>query len=480
MSTRPNILIITTDQQHHAMMSCAGNRWLSTPSMDRIAARGVRYERAYCSNPVCVPSRFSWWTGRMPSAIGMRQNGGIKSALPAEIHEGSMGHLVSRAGYRAVFAGKVHLPGDLSPESTGFEYLCPDERYRLAVECGRFIREQGTRARRDEADTPPTRDDRRVGSHEPWLLVANFINPHDICHHALNEFATSDFEQLLVGKCIEERANVDEVLELAKPWDEDEFFERHCPPLPANHEPQADEPQAIGDLLDHRPFRRKARDLWGEREWRLHRWVYHRLTERVDEQIGVLLDALETSGQADDTVVIFTSDHGDHDSSHKLEHKTIFYEEAARVPLLIADPRARQTVRGGTVRNGLVQTGLDLMATVCDYVGIEVPPHNLGLSLRPSASGASARAPRDGVYAENESSYMYVTDAYKFVRYDGGAHARQLYDLTRDPAETRNWIEEPGNEAVASRLETALDSERERHEALSLAAHVEPARPAAH
>ncbi|MFW5884400.1 MAG: sulfatase [bacterium] len=477
MSNQPNILIVTTDQQHHAMMSCAGNEWLSTPNMDRIAARGVRYERAYCSNPVCVPSRFSWWTGRMPSAIGMRQNGGVKGALPSEIHEGAMGHLVSEAGYRAVFAGKIHLPGDLAPESMGFEYLCSDERYRLAVECARFIREQGGAQTAGGAAAGIAAPG---GAERPWLLVANFINPHDICHHALTEFATTDFEKLLVSKVTDARASVDGMLDLAKRWDEEEFFAKHCPPLPPNYDPQEDEPEAIAELVDYRPFRRKARDRWGEREWRLHRWVYHRLTERVDEQIGVLLDALETSGQADNTVVIFTSDHGDHDSSHRLEHKTIFYEEAARVPLLVADPHADAATPGSSIGTGLVQTGLDLMATVCDYAGVESPAHNLGMSLRPSATGESARAPRDGVYAENEVSYMYVTEEHKFVRYDRGANGRQLYDLVRDPAETRNWIGEPGNDEIARELETRLDAEKARHDALSLADRVEPPQPAAH
>jgi choline-sulfatase len=477
MSTKPNILIITTDQQHHAMMSCAGNKWLSTPNMDRIAARGVRYEHAYCSNPVCVPSRFSWWTGRMPSAIGMRRNGGVKGALPREVHEGAMGNLVDKAGYRPVFAGKIHLPGDLDPNSMGFEYLGSDERYRIAVECARFIRHHGTRKASIGASAA---ENRGATPHRPWLLAVNLINPHDICHHALNQFASTDFEKLLVRKVTDARDSVEEMLDLAKQWNEEEFFADHCPPLPPNFQPQDDEPQAIAELLDHRPFRRKAREQWSERDWRLHRWVYHRLTERVDEQIGALLDAVEASGQADETVVIFTSDHGDHDSSHKLEHKTIFYEEAARVPLLIADPRVPAAVRGKSVGTGLVQTGLDLMATVCDYAGVELPEHNLGRSLRPSASGETARAPRDGVYAENESSYMYVTASHKFVRYDRGENARQLYDLVKDPAETRNWITEPGNGEIAERLEARLDEEKAHHDALSLVDRIEAPQPVPH
>ena len=229
-----------------------------------------------------------------------------------------------------------------------------------------------------------------------------------------------------------------------------------------------DEPEAISALLEQRGFRAAARKHWGEKEWRLHRWVYHRLTERVDAQVGGVLDALEISGQADDTVVVFTSDHGDHDSSHKLEHKTVLYDEASRVPLIVRDPALPPRFRGTKTECGLVQTGIDLMATVCDYAGVEQPAHCAGMSLRPTASGSSRIAPRDGVYSESEIGYMYVTDRYKFVRYDEGTSARQLYDLERDPGETRNWIDDPGMDVVAADLERALETEFRKHRLLAV------------
>ena len=111
---RPNILFIMTDQQQAGMMSCEGNRWLKTPSLDRLAASGIRFERAFASNPVCVPSRFSLQTGLMPSAIGMGRNEDSPQAAVTEtMVRQSLGRLFWSAGYETVYGGKVHLPSSL-------------------------------------------------------------------------------------------------------------------------------------------------------------------------------------------------------------------------------------------------------------------------------------------------------------------------------------------------------------------------------
>ena len=120
---RPNIVLIITDQQHAKMMSCAGNPHLKTPAMDRLAAQGVRFERAYCGNPVCVPSRFSMMTGVLPSRIGMEKNG--QAAVSEQILAHAMGNIFREQGYETAYGGKVHLPGDRSKgiAAYGFDYL---------------------------------------------------------------------------------------------------------------------------------------------------------------------------------------------------------------------------------------------------------------------------------------------------------------------------------------------------------------------
>ena len=158
--------------------------------------------------------------------------------------------------------------------------------------------------------------------------------------------------------------------------------------------------------MEERLFKRHVRNTWSVQDWQLHRWAYARLMERVDKQIGVILDALDASGQAEKTVVILTSDHGDHDGSHGLEHKTVLYDEAARVPWLMRYPGK---IPEGTVRDDcLVSTGLDLMATCCDYAGVAQPVHCLGLSLRDAAEAGEA-LPREVVVSNTGNRLLRVT-----------------------------------------------------------------------
>ena len=334
---RPNILFIMTDQQHAGMMSCAGNKWLKTPALDRLAASGVRFERAYACNPVCIPSRFSLQTGLMPSAIGMGENkdSGQSRVTDAMVTQ-SIGRLLSAAGYETVYGGKVHLPRQMNKvQNMGYRNLTGNTRGGLAEACAKFIN----------------------GPHKkPFFMFASFINPHDICYMALN-----DHNRSRGGSA---RGNLDsKICEglLKKPrtsGDVGAFVDKNCPPLPANHNVPADEPEAITTRYTNvRPFRAYARQNWPESKWRLHRWAYCRLTEMVDAHIAVVLDALKTAGLEDDTLVIFTSDHGDMDSAHKLEHKSILYEEAARIPFIMS--HKNHIPKGAVDDTHLVSNALD-------------------------------------------------------------------------------------------------------------------------
>lgn len=430
--TRPNILFIFTDQQSAPMMSCAGNRYLHTPAMDSLADQGVRFQRAYCTNPMCTPSRFSLMTGRMASEIALRNNQPASiPSIPRHILQNGLGWLLRKAGYETAYGGKVHLP-KMSPQDLGFEYICEDERDGLADACARFISQK--------------RDD-------PFFLVASFINPHDICYMAIRDFAETESERRLIETGAAELAALDAALRLPAGVDEDAFFADHCPPLPANYAIQIDEPEAVRLMQARSPFKRKAREQYDERRWRLHRWAYCRLTERVDRQIGRVLAALRASGQVENTLVVFTSDHGDMDAAHRMEHKTVFYEEAARIPLILAWP-------GVTVARGvdahLVSNGLDLLPTLCDYAGAETPADVAGVSLRPLAEGNPPQSWRAALPVESEIGRMIVTDRYKYMMYDEGMHREQLIDLVADPGETRNAAVDPAQQNRLPSLRTLL------------------------
>jgi choline-sulfatase len=417
---RPNILFIMTDQQHANMMSCMGNKWLKTPAIDRLAASGIRFERAFASNPVCVPSRFSLQTGLMPSAIGMGQNeDSAQAAVTETMVRQSLGRLFHNAGYETVYGGKVHLPSKMKGiANLGYRNLTSNRRQGLADACAEFLK----------------------GRHEkPFLLFASFINPHDICYMAINDFNRSQHKAPIDN---EDSKVCEAVLDQArKAGDISAFIEKNCPPLPVNHAVPDSEPECITlNYINARPFRTYTRKNWTAEQWRLHRWLYCRLTEMVDKEIGTVLDALHQAGLEDNTLVVFTSDHGDMDSSHKMEHKSVLYEEAVRIPFIMS---YKGRIPAGVIDDThLVSNGLDLLPTLCDYTDIKTPEGLPGRSLRFLAEGNDVKQWRDFIVTESQNGRMLRTKRFKYCIYDSGRHREQLIDMVNDPGEMKNLTED--------------------------------------
>ncbi|MHC4582428.1 MAG: sulfatase family protein, partial [Planctomycetota bacterium] len=411
--SRPNILFIMTDQQSAGMMSCAGNTHLNTPAMDRLAASGVRFERAYACNPVCVPNRFSLQTALMPSAIGMSHNGDSRDAAVTEaMNRQSLGRLFKEAGYETVYGGKVHLPRKMKGvQNLGYRNLTSDSRRGLADACAEFIKGEPTR---------------------PFLLFASFINPHDICYMGINDFNRTQGKPVIGNT---DSKTCEALLDRARKSDDvNAFIRENCPPLPDNHAVPEAEPQCITQkYTEARPFRAYVRKNWTDDQWRLHRWAYCRLTEMVDAEIGILLDALRDAGLEDNTLIVFTSDHGDMDSSHKMEHKSVLYEEATRVPFVMS---YKGVIPPGRVDDShLVSNGLDLLPTLCDYAQIEAPRGLAGGSLRALSQGKTPDKWRDFVVCESQNGRSLRTDRFKYSIYDSGKSREQLIDLQNDPGE---------------------------------------------
>ncbi len=435
-SGKPNILVIVTDQQHAGMMSCAGNRYLKTPAMDWLAEHGVRFERAYAANPVCVPSRFSLQSGCYPSVIGMRHNGDSKRTRPFPgLKTDTLGWRMHAAGYDVVYGGKVHLPvgaGMGRIEELGYRMLVRDTRDVLAQTCADFIREK-----RDK----------------PFFLFASFINPHDICYMAIQDHAGSK------GKGPAQQA-LKEALRLPESVAEAEFFAKHCPPVPPNYEPTEGEPKAMEPYLKQRPFKWHARTAWTDEKWRLHRWAYARLTERVDAEIGRVLEALRESGQAENTLVVLTSDHGDMDGAHRTEHKTLFYEEAIRVPFVVA---WKGVTKAGAVDDAhFVVNGLDLLPTLCDYAGIDAPAGLLGRSVRPLAEGRAAGDWREELVVESELGRLLRVGPLKYWALDFAGPEEVLIDLEKDPGEMKNLAGDPAHRGRLEEMRRRLEAWQKR------------------
>jgi len=412
---KPNILVIMTDQQHAGMMSCAGNSYVKTPMMDSLAATGARFELAYCANPVCVPSRVTMLTGVMPSRIGMEANEDMrKSKVTAGILANTMGQVFSKAGYQTVYGGKQHVPMTL--EEAGFRNIEKNSGPKLAEACAQFLRQKHDK---------------------PFLMVASFINPHDICFMAISDAKNP-------GK-INGPKPLLEALTLPTGMSREDFFAKACPPLPANYAIPPGEPGAIL-AADTRDFRTYARNKWTAEQWRLHRWAYARLTERVDTEIGVVLTALRETGLDANTLVVFVSDHGDMDASHRLEHKSVLYDEATRVPLIVS---WKGVTKPGLVdREHLISTGQDLIPTLCDFANVPVPSALKGRSVRALAEGRTPSTWRDAQVVENGDSRMVRSARYKYIVYASGARREMLVDMKTDPGEMNNLAQDPALSSV--------------------------------
>jgi len=431
---KPNIILILTDQQNATMMSCAGNKYVKTPAMDSLAETGVRFEKAYCSNPICVPSRFSMFTGRMPSEIGLRETSfpwdEPRNHVSDDIKRNALGWLIRAAGYETKYGGKVHLPDNISAEEIGFDYICKDERNECAEVCANYIKE----------------------SHDkPFFLVTSLINPHDICMMAMNDFATSGHDKHLTEICEIDSETLNRYLKIPDGISESEFFSEHCPPRPPNFEPQKDEPYGVQQILEQREFKKRARAEYTEKDWRMHRWAYARLTELVDSQIEKVLAAVKEAGIEKETVIIFTSDHGDMDSAHRMEHKEVLYEESIRIPLIINSPG----VTGGTVDNThVISTGLDLVPTICDFAGVKQPEDIDGISIKPVVDGDDIDNWREFVPVEGTYGHAIVSARYKYIMHDEGEHKEQLVDFENDPYEMKNSAQMPENKDVLEQYRT--------------------------
>jgi len=410
---QPNILFIMTDQHHARMLSSAGNPYLKTRALDSMAKAGVRFSRAYVTNPVCVPSRISMATGMMAGRFGVFNNG-MRATIPKKVSDNSLGKLIKSGGYDTFYGGKVHMAPSLVPLKAGYDEYCKDQRDKLPGACIEFM----TRKR-----------------DKPFFAVASFINPHDIC------FAYNARQPNRKGKPL-----VDALYKEAQALPADKL-----PPLPKNSEIPEREPDAIEATMKVTAVTpaKLIRKDYNERDWRNYRWIYCRLTERVDAQIGQLLDALKKNGLEKNTLVIFTSDHGDMDGSHRLASKNLFYENSVGVPFIM---QYKGVIPTGVVDNkSLVSNGLDVLPTLCDYAGVSVPNYLLGRSLRSVAENQEDNARRPYVVAENNTGRMIRSDHYKYCVYTSGKIRESLVDLRADPGEMKNLAGKAGFEKHLNR-----------------------------
>ncbi len=407
-SRRPNILLILTDQQAGEALSLGDPASpLRTPHLDALAARGLRFDRAYCANPLCVPSRTSMFTGTYPHRNGIASNQD-KLTDPDLC---CVSTAFREAGFDTAYFGKWHIPIPLDdPERSGFDTIANNQH-------------NGADLRLVDHALPWLSQKRD----KPFFCVASFNNPHNIC-----EWARGARGLELGDGSLPEPPSVEA-----------------CPPLRANHPPPEDEPEAM--CLLRRSYHASPSFPVGdfdEGEWRRYQFAYHRMVELIDGHVGRLLSGLRHMGLEEDTVVVFLSDHGDSQGAHRFNQKTMFYEESARVPCMMAWPG--QIEPGVSQR--LINTGLDLMPTLFACAGIGTPDDLEGesfLSDRPREQIVVENFARQGVEIDGIKpeirGRMLRTDRYKYCCHAYGEHRESLVDLENDPGEMRNLARDPAH-----------------------------------
>lgn len=381
---QPNILFIHTDQQHFQAVSALECRDVRTPNMDRLVKHGVTFSMSYSADPVCCPARAAWYTGRPSSENGMLSN---QHKLRPDIPD--LGQWFRSHGYETFYSGKWHIPGRAL--SGSFNTLT-GEPSGQGEHCDPMV------SRTAQAFLHSYTGDK------PFFLNLGFLQPHDCCYWVF--------------------ANVVDPVKLPYPW-----LENELPKLPANYNYNLEESETV---RNHFKGIRNWTRAWSDLHWRYYIWNYYRMVEMADAEIGRVLDALEDSKFASNTLIVFTSDHGDGLARRKLWQKWFLYDEAVRVPMVVVPPGGAD----GRLDKSHVVSGLDVAPTLCDYAGIPTITKARGQSMRPLVEGKDTQ--REFIVSEcNITGRMVRTPEYKLVTYKDDP-PDQLFDMRRDPWETRN------------------------------------------
>ena len=430
-----NVLILFSDQHSRHMLGCYGNPAIQTPNIDALASRGICYDNAYTPCPVCVPARAAMAIGDYGSRHGYWDN-----AYAYEGNVPSWGARLEEEGYRVTTIGKLHFKNDT--DKTGFS----DQRIPLHIKEGvgdlygeirnkTITRPQFRKALLDASpgESDYTRYDMEIArraaqylreegrtSEKPFALMVGFVAPH--------------FPLIVPQKYVDLYPDPDA---LPVPIE----FERENWP----HHPVLDDYRRYccqEDLPDS--VRRNAIR------------VYYALCSFLDEQIGVVLDALRETGLDQTTRVIYTSDHGDMMGEHGLFFKSTMYEGSVGVPMILSGPGVEENVRNQT-NVSLV----DIYPTVLDCMGVPLNAYDRSLpgrSLMEYVQGVEDK--ERAVYSEYmgfgcyTGEFMLRRGRYKYIHYVG--ESAQLFDLENDPNECRDLAQEEAYADILIQMESEL------------------------
>lgn len=485
-SSRKNVLFIMCDQLRFDYLRCCGHPSIKTPNIDALAERGVRYSNAYCQSPICGPSRMSTYTGRYVSSHGSASN-----FAPLRIGEKNIGHHLNPLGVRTVLVGKTHMIADqegmqrlgVDADSTigvhhaqaGFEIverddgIHPDSKVKPNVRYNEYLKSKGY-----------TEDD------NPWHWAANSVETEDgtvrsgFFNDQVDKPArVSDEESetpYMTRRAMEFLSEDDG----EKPWLLHlSYIKPHWPyvaPAPYNDMYSAEDvlPAIRSDeeLRDTNPLmklfmERVSGKTFGKEEAREKVIpVYMGLITQIDDQLGILFEFMQERDLLDNTMIVFTSDHGDYFGDHWMGDKDYFHNPSVKVPLIIVDPGEAADSTRGTVDDSLVEL-IDLLPTFVEYYEGDVAKNVLdGRSLLPGLHGKKTPW-RDYTISEYDyscqvfrpqterlpldcRSYMVANKEWKLIHAPG--YPPVLFDLVNDPDELTDLGRSPDHEDTRQTL----------------------------
>ncbi len=459
-----NVLWLLSDQHSVRALGCYGNHLVRTPRLDRLAAEGLAFDRAYCSYPVCVPARFTLLTGRYP-----HHHGAISNATPLPWRERTVAHHFGQAGYVTAFIGKLH---PVDAQTHGFDYYIDFGHYYDYLGPKTEIYALGMGA----SDT---------GAGMPWLSMY-FEQTSRASWNARRPERPRGTEA--IGALLEPKAVLPEeehfesfvareAIRFLRTYRDEPFFlvtsflKPHFPFAPPPEYAALYDPAAIplprwpeGHLEQVPPQARRrvvpgAGTPAGDALARRFLAAYYGNVSHLDACLGRVLDALEELGLAGETLVLYTTDHGELLYEHGLQGKGTFFEGAARVPLLVRLPGV---VPAGARTRALVDQA-DFVPTLLEVCGVAPASRTAPLDGQSFARVLANPAAPGKPFAFGEFAldterpfYMLRDERWKYVSYTAGSIREQLYDLDGDPEEFHNLALDAAHRPVCEQLRRQL------------------------
>jgi arylsulfatase A-like enzyme len=440
---RPNVLFIMSDDHASHAIGCYGSRINKTPHIDRLATEGMRFDNCFCTNSICGPSRAVILTGKYSHRNGFYNNGnsfdGEQVTLPK---------LLKQVGYQTAMIGKWHLKS----APTGFDYwsVLPGQgAYYNPV-----LIENGTKKQHEgyvsEIITDIALNWLKTGRDpdQPFLMMCHHKAPHR------NWKPGPKYKDMYE----------DTDIPLPETFDDD-----YATRSEAAHQQAMTIEQHLtpADLKVKPPEGLAGAEL---KRWKYQRYIkdYLRCVASVDDSVGQILDYLDASGLAENTLVVYTSDQGFYLGDHGWFDKRFMYEESLRMPLLARLPG---TIKPGSTSDDMV-LNLDFAPTFLDLAGTKPPADMQGRSMKPILAGTSPGDWRDAIYYHYyeypgahsvKRHYGVRTERYKLIHFYYDIDAWEFYDLQTDPNELRNRIDDPAAAPVIAGLRKRLEELRQQY-----------------